>query len=166
MAAATLDNATVTSNGNMAKDRRRARRPWRRLHRPHRDVTFTNSNVSNNIDSNVVVSNDSGTLNMTVTGGTYSGATGGMGDAIFVEGLGTGSQNLNVQGPITFANNVGDRVQHSADADNTTDSDVTINNATMTRRRHPAAGHSAPATSWAAASRSPTAAPLGGSTST
>jgi hypothetical protein len=84
------------------------------------------------------VSNNSGTLNMTVNGGTYSGATGGMGDGIFVEGLGTGSQNLNVQGPITFANNVGDHIQHSADADNTTDSDVTINNATMTSP--PAAG--------------------------
>ena len=37
-----------------------------------------------------------------------------MGDGIFVEGLGTGSQNLNVQGPITFANNVGDAVQHGS----------------------------------------------------
>jgi hypothetical protein len=73
-----------------------------------------------------------GVLNLNVTGGSYSGATGGMGDGIFVEGTGTGSQNLNVQGPITFANNVGDHIQHSADADNTTDSDVTINNATMT----------------------------------
>ena len=93
---------------------------------------FTSSNVSSNFDSNVVVSNASGVLNLNVTGGTYSGATGGQGDGIFVEGTGTGSQNLNVRGPITFANNVGDHVQHSADADNTTDSDVTINNATMT----------------------------------
>jgi hypothetical protein len=99
---------------------------------------LTNSNVSSNFDSNVFVSNASGVLNLNVTGGAYSGATGGQGDGIFVEGTGTGSQNLNVQGPITFANNVGDHVQHSADADNTTDSDVTINNATMTSP--PAAG--------------------------
>ena len=31
-----------------------------------------------------------------------------MGDGIFVEGTGSGSQNLNVQGPITLANNIGD----------------------------------------------------------
>jgi methionine-rich copper-binding protein CopC len=128
----TLDNATVTSNGNANGDN-------------GIDFTqltgtspLTNSNVSSNFDSNVFVSNASGVLNLNVTGGAYSGATGGQGDGIFVEGTGTGSQNLNVQGPITFANNVGDHIQHSADADNTTDSDVTINNATMTSP--PAAG--------------------------
>jgi hypothetical protein len=128
----TLDNATVTGNGNAASSGG--------VHGDHGvdftdltgTATFTSSNVSSNIDSNVVISNNSGVLNMAVTGGAYSGATGGMGDGIFVEGLGTGSQNLNVQGPITFANNVGDHVQHGSDAANTSDSDVTINNATMT----------------------------------
>jgi large repetitive protein len=126
----TLSNATVTSNGDTAMTGG--------VHGDHGvdftdltgTATFTSSNVSNNIDSNVVVSNGSGTLNMTVTGGTYSGATGGMGDAIFVEGTGSGNQNLNVQGPITLANNVGDAVQHSS-LPTTTDSDVTINNATI-----------------------------------
>ena len=94
--------------------------------------------LSSNFDSNVFVSNASGVLNLNVTGGAYSGATGGQGDGIFVEGTGTGSQNLNVQGPITFANNVGDHIQHGSDAANTTDSDVTVNNATMTSP--PAAG--------------------------
>jgi hypothetical protein len=138
----TLDNATVTSNGN---DPAAGTAPDGEHGVDFRNltgtVTFTSSNVSNNIDSNVVVSNSSGILNMAVNGGTYSGATGGMGDGIFVEGTGTGSQNLNVQGPITFANNVGDHIQHSADADNTTDSDVTINNATMTS---PAAANGGP----------------------
>ena len=58
--------------------------------------------MSNNFDSNVVVSNSSGTLDLNVTGGAYSGASGGQGDGIFVEGTGTGSQNLNIQGPITI----------------------------------------------------------------
>jgi VCBS repeat-containing protein len=93
--------------------------------------TFTSSNVSNNSDANVVVSDASGTLNLNVSGGTYSGAGGGMGDGIYVEGTGSGSQNLNVQGPITFADNVGDHVQHGGAPTSTADSDVTVNNATM-----------------------------------
>jgi VCBS repeat-containing protein len=129
----TLDNSRVVSNGN---DPLAGTAPDGEHGVDFRDLTgtatFTNSNVSNNSNSNVVVSNASGVLNMNVTGGTYSGATGGMGDGIYVGGTGTGSQNLNVQGPITFSNNVGDHIQHTSDAANTTDSDVTINNATMT----------------------------------
>jgi len=132
VAGLTLDNATVTGNGNANGDN------GIDLTQLTGTSPFTNTTVSNNFDSNVFVSNASGVLNLNVTGGAYSGATGGQGDGIFVEGTGTGSQNLNVQRPITFANNVGDHVQHSADADNTTDSDVTINNATMTSP--PAAG--------------------------
>ena len=93
--------------------------------------TLTDSNVSSNADSNVVVSNASGTLNLNVNRGTYSGAAGGQGDGIFVESTGTGSQNLNVQGPITFSNNVGDHIQHSGAPTSTADSDVTVNNATL-----------------------------------
>jgi hypothetical protein len=126
-----LDNAFIDNNGNTPNTGG--------VHGDHGvdftnltgTSTFTSSNVSNNIDSNVVVSDSSGTLNLNVNGGTYSGASGGMGDGIYVESLGTGSQNLNVQGPITFANNVGDHVQHSGDPASTADGDVTVNNATM-----------------------------------
>ena len=126
VAGLSLDNVSVTSNGDVNGDN------GIDLTQLTGTSPFTNTTVSNNFDSNVFVSNSSGTLNLNVTGGAYSGATGGQGDGIFVEGTGTGGQNLNVQGPITFANNVGDHVQHSADAVNTTDSDVTVNNATMT----------------------------------
>ena len=78
-----------------------------------------------------------------------------MGDGIFVEGTGTGSQNLNVQGPITLANNVGDAVQHGSDAANTTDNDVTVNNATITSPPAAGGGPTCALSSWAAASSSP-----------
>jgi hypothetical protein len=137
-----LDNATITSNGtNLAA-------PGGGVHGDHgidfTDLTgtstFTNSNVSNNRDSNVVVTNASGILNLNVNGGTYSGAGGGMGDGIFVSGTGTGSQNLNVQGPITFANNVGDHIQHGMEPTSTADSVVIINNTTMTSPPAPGGG--------------------------
>jgi hypothetical protein len=132
VAGLSLDNVSVTSNGDANGDN------GIDLTQLTGTSPLTNTTVSNNFDSNVVVSNSSGVLNLNVTGGAYSGATGGQGDGIFVEGTGTGSQNLNVQGPITFANNVGDHIQHGSDAANTTDSDVTVNNATMTSP--PAAG--------------------------
>ena len=126
-----LDNAWVNANGNTPNAGG--------IHGDHGvdltgltgTSTFTNSSVSANADSNVVVEGASGTMNLDVTGGTYSGASGGMGDSIYVEANGTGAQNLDVQGPITFANNVGSHVQHNGSPTSTADSDVTVNNATM-----------------------------------
>jgi hypothetical protein len=134
----TLDNAHISSNGDVNSD-------------SGVDFTqltgtspFTNSNVSDNYDNNVSVVNASGVLNLNVTGGTYSGAnaaaSAGQGDGIYVEATGTGNHNLNVQGPITFATNEGDHVQHGSDAGNTSDNDVTINNATMTSPAAPGGG--------------------------
>jgi VCBS repeat-containing protein len=126
-----LDNAWINANGNTPSTGG--------IHGDHGvdftaltgTSTFTNSTVSNSADSNVVVEGASGAMTLDVTGGTYSGAGGGMGDSIYVETNGTGAQNLSVQGPITFANNVGSHVQHNGNPTSTADSDVTVNNATM-----------------------------------
>ena len=118
-----LHNSSVTSNGNAAAEN------GLDFTDVTGTVTLASDTVSNNRQNNVSISNGSGTLNATVNGGTYSGAV--IDDGIFVEGTNTGAQNLTVQGPITFANNAGDHVQHGSDASNTTDSDVTITGATM-----------------------------------
>ena len=121
----TLDNTTIANNGNANGE------DGVGLTQLTGTSPLTNSNISDNFDSNVTVRNSSGTLNLNVTGGTYSGAGGGQGDGIFVQGSGTGSQNLNVQGPVTLADNVGDAIEHNGTPTSTADSDVSVDNATI-----------------------------------
>jgi hypothetical protein len=135
-----LDHVNVTSNGNANGE---SGLDFSQL---TGTVNLTSSNVSNNFDNNVAITNASGTLNATVSGAgsAYSGASGGQGDGIFVQGTDTGAQNLTIQGtaadPIVFANNRDSQIQHTSDAANTTDSNVTIDHATLSE---PANGGSA-----------------------
>jgi hypothetical protein len=98
-------------------------------------VDLVSDSVTNSFDTNVSVLNDSGTVDVNVSGAgsAYSGAQSN--DGIFVKGTNTGAQNLTVQGtvanPIVFANNHDSHIQHTSDADNTTDSNVTIDNASL-----------------------------------
>jgi hypothetical protein len=96
-------------------------------------VTLDNMFVTDNFDSGVNVVNSSGTMNLNVTGGTYSEhRTGSQGSGISVDSQGTGAQNLNVQGS-TFANNFGSHVIHTSTPTETADNDVTVNGATLTQ---------------------------------
>jgi hypothetical protein len=96
-------------------------------------VTLENMLVTDNFDSGVHVENAAGTMNLNVTGGTYSEhRTGSQGSGVSVDSQGSGAQNLNVQGA-TFANNFGSHVIHTSSATETADNDVTVNATTMSQ---------------------------------
>jgi hypothetical protein len=97
-------------------------------------VTMSNDTVSGNAEDGLHILNTSGSLTLNVTGGSYSNQiTPSIGnDGIQVHSNGSGSQTVNIQGPITFASNRGDHVQVSTGNSATVTQNVTIDNATMT----------------------------------
>ncbi|HEX3735342.1 MAG TPA: cadherin domain-containing protein, partial [Solirubrobacterales bacterium] len=95
-------------------------------------VNLTGATVSGSADRNVAVVNESGTVNATFNGGTYSNTSNSAvgGDAIFFEGTNTGTIGVTVE-HATFTNNKDDHVQVTTDASNTVTENVTIKENTM-----------------------------------
>ncbi|ADB51030.1 hypothetical protein Cwoe_2611 [Conexibacter woesei DSM 14684] len=96
-------------------------------------AAFTAAEVSASAGRNVQIVNDSGALTAAFNSGTYSGtelsAVGG--DGIYVEGTGTGTMGVTVDGA-TFTGNREDHVQVTTDATSTVQQTVTIRDTTMT----------------------------------
>jgi hypothetical protein len=124
-----LRNSTVAGNGNAAGE---SGLDFAGLTGA---VTLDADTVDGNADNNVVVVNDSGDLNMTVTNGFYRNTSSSLGnDGILLDATGSGSQTLNVFGngsDVMFSNNRGDHVQVSTDNSNTVTQNVTITNTRM-----------------------------------
>ncbi|HEX5526571.1 MAG TPA: Ig-like domain-containing protein [Solirubrobacterales bacterium] len=95
-------------------------------------VNLTNATVSASAERNVSVVNESGTVNATFSGGTYSNTNNSAvgGDAIFFEGTNTGTIGVAVENA-TFTNNRDDHVQVTTDAANTVTENVTVKGNTM-----------------------------------
>jgi VCBS repeat-containing protein len=95
-------------------------------------VNLTNATVSASADRNVAVVNESGTVNATFSGGTYSNTNNSAvgGDAIFFEGTNTGTIGVTVENA-TFTNNRDDHVQVTTDAANTVTENVVVKGNTM-----------------------------------
>jgi hypothetical protein len=95
-------------------------------------AALTGVTASGNADDNVLVSNDSGTLNaLTVTGGTFATNSTTIGnDGIRLMSTGTGSLTATIQNA-TFTNNRGDHVQVTTDGSTTATQNVTIANNDM-----------------------------------
>jgi hypothetical protein len=94
-------------------------------------VNLTSDTVTGNFDRNVSVINDSGTITMTVSGGSYGDTNDVSGsDSIAVEGTGGGTIDLTVANA-TFADSQDDHIQVSTDASTTVRENVTISNNTM-----------------------------------
>ncbi|MGN6663659.1 MAG: cadherin domain-containing protein, partial [Solirubrobacterales bacterium] len=95
-------------------------------------VNFTNATVSGSAERNMAVVNESGTLNATFSGGTYSNTNNSSigDDALFFEGTNTGTIGVTVENA-TFKNNRGDQIQVTTDASNTVTENVKVKNNTM-----------------------------------
>ncbi len=95
-------------------------------------VALTSATVTGNAENNVAIENGSGTLNATVTGGSYGNNSSTIGnDGILLRGTGSGAMNANIQSA-TFTDNRGDHVQMTTDASTTVTHNLTVNNAIMT----------------------------------
>jgi hypothetical protein len=96
-------------------------------------ATLTNATVTGNAENNVSIQTNSGTLDLTVSGGSYGSNSATIGnDGILLLANGTGAITADIQGPITFTNNRGDHVQMATDASTTATVTLTIDDATMT----------------------------------
>jgi hypothetical protein len=95
-------------------------------------VALTGDTVSGSADRNLSVVDESGTLNATVSGGTYSNTNNSAvgSDAVFLEATNTGTFGLTVENA-TFTNNRDDQVQVTTDASNTATENVTVKGNTM-----------------------------------
>jgi hypothetical protein len=99
-------------------------------------VSITNSTITGSADNNVVISDTSGTLNLTVTGSKItenSAVTGN--DGIHIDANDTASATVSITGS-TFTDNRGDAFQFSTGAVNTSNASgtesVTFSNNTVT----------------------------------
>ncbi len=122
-----LTNSAVTDNGNAAGE------DGLDFSGLTGTVGLTDATVTGNAEDNLAIENASGTLNATVTGGTFgNNLTSGVGDdGIRLVGTGSGSMTMNVQNT-TFTNNRGDHVQMTTDAST---SDVDSRTSPSTTRR-------------------------------
>jgi VCBS repeat-containing protein len=95
-------------------------------------VNVTGATVSGSADRNVAVVNESGTVNATFNGGSYSNTHSSVfgDDSIFFEGTGSGTIGVDVE-KATFTNNGGDHVQVTTDGANTVTENVTVKENTM-----------------------------------
>ncbi|HEY2577799.1 MAG TPA: cadherin-like domain-containing protein [Streptosporangiaceae bacterium] len=89
-------------------------------------VTISNSSFTGSADNNAVISDTSGTLNLTITGSTFSSdnATSGN-DGLHIDADGSTSATVSVTGS-TFLNNFGDHFQFSTDEASTGTNSVTF----------------------------------------
>jgi hypothetical protein len=95
-------------------------------------ANLTSSTVSGSGFRNIAVINESGTLNWTVSGGTYSNTKNSVigDDSMFFEGTSSGTMNITVENA-TMSNNGGDHFQVTADSVNTVTQNVTLKGTTM-----------------------------------
>jgi VCBS repeat-containing protein len=95
-------------------------------------ANLTSSTVSGSGFRNIALINESGTLNWTVSGGTYSNTKNSVigDDSMFFEGTNSGTMNITVENA-TMSNNGGDHFQVTADSVNTVTQNVTLKGSTM-----------------------------------
>jgi hypothetical protein len=94
-------------------------------------VTISNSTITGSADNNAIISDSSGTLNLTVTGSVISSNNATTGnDGIHVDANGSTNATVSVTGS-TFTNNFGDHFQFSADSASTGTNSVTFSNNTL-----------------------------------
>jgi hypothetical protein len=91
-------------------------------------VSITNSAISGSADNNAVISDSSGTLNLTVAGSTFSNAH--TSDGIRVDANGTTNATVSVTGS-TFTNSIGDHFRFSTNSVSTGTNNVTFSNNTL-----------------------------------
>jgi VCBS repeat-containing protein len=121
----TLSNGSVTDNGDAAGEN------GLDFTGLTGTVALTSATITGNAYSNLFVTNDSGTLSATVTGGTIGSNSPTIGnDGILMIGTGTGSMTLNVQSA-TFTDDRGDHIQMTTDASNTVSLALTVNSSTL-----------------------------------
>jgi hypothetical protein len=95
-------------------------------------VSITNSTITGSADNNAIISDSSGTLNLTVTGSTISSNNATTGnDGIHVDANGSTNATVSITGS-TFTNNFGDHFQFSSDPASTGTNSVTFSNNTLT----------------------------------
>jgi hypothetical protein len=88
--------------------------------------------VSGSADNNAVISDTSGTLNLTVTGSTFASDNATTGnDGLHIDADGSTNATVSVTGS-TFTNNFGDHFQFSTDSAATGTNSVTFSNNTLT----------------------------------
>ena len=95
-------------------------------------VSITNSVITTSADNNAIISDTSGTLNLTVTGTTFSSDNATTGnDGLHIDADGSTNATVSVTGS-TFTNNFGDHFQFSTDSASTGTESVTFSNNTLT----------------------------------
>ena len=96
-------------------------------------VSITNSTIIGSADNNAIISDTSGTLNLTVTGSTFSSNNTTTGeDGLHVDANGTTNATVSVTGSSVFTNNSGDQFQFAAGATSTGTNNVTFSGNTTT----------------------------------
>ncbi|MDX6552861.1 MAG: hypothetical protein QOH74_1349, partial [Gaiellales bacterium] len=121
-----MDHSVVQNNGNAAAER------GLEFSNLTGTVAMDTDTVSGNAEDGLQIVNDTGTMNASVTNGSYSNqsTTGTGNDGILMVGTNTANETLNIQGS-AFATNRGDHVQVSNGGGSPTQ-DVTVNGTTMT----------------------------------
>jgi hypothetical protein len=95
-------------------------------------VSISNSTITGSADNNAIISDTSGTLNLTITGTTFSSNNSTTGnDGLHVDADGSTNATVSVTGS-TFTNNFGDHFQFSTDSASTGTNTVTFSNNTLT----------------------------------
>ena len=94
-------------------------------------VSITNSTITGSADYNATISDTSGTLDLTVTGTTFSSDNRSTGnDGLNIDADATTNATVSVTGS-TFTNNIGDAFQFSTDPASTGTDSVTFSNNTL-----------------------------------
>ncbi|HLX47114.1 MAG TPA: tandem-95 repeat protein [Streptosporangiaceae bacterium] len=94
-------------------------------------ATISNSTVTGSADNNAVISDTSGTLNLTVTGSTFSSDNSTTGnDGLHIDSGGSTNATVSVTGS-TFTNNFGDHFQFSSGSTSTGTNSVTFSSNTL-----------------------------------
>ena len=94
-------------------------------------VTISSSVITGSADNNAIISDTSGTLNLTVTGSTFSDDNSTTGnDGLHIDADGSTDATVSVTGS-TFTNNYGDHFQFSTDSSSSGTNSVTFSNNTL-----------------------------------
>jgi large repetitive protein len=95
-------------------------------------VTISNSVITGSADNNAVISDTSGSLNLTVTGSAFSSDNATTGnDGLHIDSNGSTNATVSVTGS-TFTNNFGDHFQFSTGTTSTGTNSVTFSSNTLT----------------------------------
>ena len=95
-------------------------------------VSITGSTITTSADNNAIISDSSGTLNLTVSSTSFTSDNSTSGnDGLHIDANGSTSATVSVTGS-TFTNNFGDHFQFSTDSAATGTNSVTFSNNTLT----------------------------------